>query len=118
MKSILLALALITSGAYAADDADFNPCDAVENDQQTLACSVYSRNAAEQLLTENYEALQARMTSLYGSNATQLNNITSKIKPPSRCGCTSGMPIARWWSSRPQRGQRRSTLRKTTALLP
>ena len=49
MKSILLALALITSGAYAADDADFNPCDAVENDQQTLACSVFSRNAAEQL---------------------------------------------------------------------
>ena len=80
MKSILLALALITSGAYAADDADYNPCDAVENDQQTLACSVYSKQAAEQLLTENFEALQARMKSLYGSNATQLNNITSKIK--------------------------------------
>lgn len=80
MKSILLALALITSGAYAADDADYNPCDAVENDQQTLACSVYSRNAAEQLLTENYESLQARMDALYGSNPTQLNNITSKIK--------------------------------------
>ena len=80
MKSILLALALITSGAYAADDADYNPCDAVENDQQTLACSVFSKNAAEQLLTENYEALQTRMTSLYGSNPTQLNNIISKIK--------------------------------------
>ena len=80
MKPILLALALITSGAYAADDADYNPCDAVENDQQTLACSVYSKQAAEQLLTENFEALQARMKSLYGSNATQLNNITSKIK--------------------------------------
>ena len=80
MKSILLALALITSGAYAADDADYNPCDAVENDQQTLACSVFSKNAAEQLLTENYEALQARMNSLYGSNPTQLNNIISKIK--------------------------------------
>ena len=80
MKSILLALALITSGAYAADDADYNPCDAVENDQQTLACSVYSRNAAEQLLTENYESLQARMNALYGNNPTQLNNITSKIK--------------------------------------
>ena len=80
MKPILLALALITSGAYAADDADYNPCDAVENDQQTLACSVYSKQAAEQLLTENFEALQARMQSLYGSNATQLNNITSKIK--------------------------------------
>ena len=38
MKSILLALALITSGVYAADDADYNPCDAVENDRQTLAC--------------------------------------------------------------------------------
>ena len=80
MKPILLALALITSGAYAADDADYNPCDAVENDQQTLACSVFSKNAAEQLLTENYEALQTRMTSLYGSNPTQLNNIISKIK--------------------------------------
>ena len=80
MKSILLALALITSGVYAADDADYNPCDAVENDRQTLACSVFSRNAAEQLLTDNYEALQARMTSLSGSNPTQLNNITSKIK--------------------------------------
>ena len=41
---------------------------------------MYSRNAAEQLLTENYESLQARMNALYGSNATQLNNITSKIK--------------------------------------
>ena len=80
MKSILLALALITSGAYAADDADYNPCDSIENDQQTLACSVYSRNAAEQLLTENYESLQARMDALYGNNPTQLNNITSKIK--------------------------------------
>ena len=80
MKSILLALALITSGAAAADDADHNPCDAVENDQQTLACSVFSRNTAEQLLAENFEDLQERITALYGSNATQLNNITSKIK--------------------------------------
>ena len=80
MKSILLALALISSGAYAADDADYNPCDAVENDKQTLACSEYSRSAAEQLLTENYQSLQARMTQLYGENPTQLNNITSKIK--------------------------------------
>ena len=80
MKSILLALALITSGAAVADDADHNPCDAVENDQQTLACSVFSRNTAEQLLAENVEALQARITALYGANATQLNNITSKIK--------------------------------------
>ena len=80
MKSILLALALIANGAFAADDADYNPCDAVENDQQTLACSLYSKNAAEALLTENYEDLQARMTQLYGDNATQLNNIISKIK--------------------------------------
>ena len=36
-----------------ADDADYNPCDAVENDRQTLACSVFSRNTAEQLLAEN-----------------------------------------------------------------
>ncbi|WP_300724850.1 lysozyme inhibitor LprI family protein [Pseudomonas sp.] len=80
MKSILLALALITTGVQAADDADYNPCNAVENDQQTLACSAFSRHSAEQLLTENYEALQARMTALYGANPTQLNNITSKIK--------------------------------------
>ena len=80
MKSILLALALFTGGAHAAENADYNPCDAVENDRQTLACSVFSKNAAEKMLTENYEALQERMTSLYGSNATQLNNILSKIK--------------------------------------
>ncbi|MFP3518586.1 lysozyme inhibitor LprI family protein [Pseudomonas sp. SIMBA_077] len=80
MKSILLALALISSGVFAADDPDHNPCDAVENDQQTLACSVFSRQSAEQLLAENFEALQARITSLYGSNPTLLNNITSKVK--------------------------------------
>ena len=80
MKSILLALALISSGVHAADDGDYNPCDAVENDKQTLACSEYSRSAAEQLLTENYQSLQARMTQLYGENPTQLNNIISKIK--------------------------------------
>ena len=62
MKSILLALALFTGGAHAAENADYNPCDAVENDRQTLACSVFSKNAAEQLLSENYEAMQERMT--------------------------------------------------------
>ena len=31
-------------------------------------------------MAENFEALQARINALYGANATQLNNITSKIK--------------------------------------
>jgi len=36
MKSIFLALALVSLGVHAAEDADNSPCDAVENDQLTL----------------------------------------------------------------------------------
>jgi uncharacterized protein YecT (DUF1311 family) len=80
MKSILLALALITSGAAVADDADHNPCDAVENDQQTLACSVFSRNTAEQLLAENFEGpASAHQRAVRLCDATQRHH--RKIKP-------------------------------------
>ena len=80
MKSILLAMALIATGVQAAEESDINPCDAVENEVQTLECSVYSRTTAEDLLKDNYQALTERLQSAYGKNPTQLADITAKLK--------------------------------------
>lgn len=80
MKSIFLALALIATGAQAAEEADDNPCDAVENEIQTLECSAYSRTTAEDLLSENYKSLSERMQMLYGKNPAQLTDVTAKLK--------------------------------------
>ena len=68
MKSIFLALALIATGVHAAEESDNNPCDAVENDVQTLECSTYSRTTAEDLLKDNYASLTERMQTAYGKN--------------------------------------------------
>ncbi|WP_201191758.1 lysozyme inhibitor LprI family protein [Pseudomonas fluorescens] len=80
MKSILLAMALIATGVQATEESDSNPCDAVENDVQTLECSVYSRTTAEDLLKDNDQALTERLQSAYGKNPTQLADITAKLK--------------------------------------
>ncbi|VVN13081.1 lysozyme inhibitor LprI family protein [Pseudomonas fluorescens] len=80
MKSILLALALIATGVHAAEEADDNPCDKVENDVQTLECSVFSKTSAEDLLKENLQGLNDRMQSQYGKNPSQLADITAKLK--------------------------------------
>lgn len=80
MKSIILALALIATGANAAEESENNPCDAVENDIQTLECSAYSRSTAEDLLKDNYASLNERMQTAYGKNPTQLADITAKLK--------------------------------------
>jgi uncharacterized protein YecT (DUF1311 family) len=60
--------------------ADDNPCDKVENEVQTLECSVYSRTTAEDLLSENYKSLNERMQTLYGKSPAQLTDITAKLK--------------------------------------
>jgi len=80
MKSIFLALALMATGVHAAEVADDNPCDKVENEVQTLECSVYSRTTAEDLLSENYKSLNERMQTLYGKSPAQLTDITAKLK--------------------------------------
>lgn len=80
MKSIFLALALIATGVQAAEEADDNPCDAVENEIQTLECSAYSRTTAEDLLKDNYQSLNERMQTLYGKNPAQLTDVTARIK--------------------------------------
>ncbi|MBK5353739.1 DUF1311 domain-containing protein [Pseudomonas sp. TH41] len=80
MKTIFLALALIATGVHAAEESDDNPCDKVENDVQTLECSVYSRTTAEQLLKENYQGLNERLQTAYGKNKAQLNDISEKLK--------------------------------------
>ncbi|TFH77133.1 MULTISPECIES: lysozyme inhibitor LprI family protein [Pseudomonas] len=80
MKSIFLALALIATGVHAAEESDNNPCDAVENDVQTLECSTYSRTTAEDLLKDNYKSLNERMQATYGKNPAQLADITAKLK--------------------------------------
>ena len=80
MKSIFLALALISTLAHATEDTGPNPCDEVENDVQTLACSAYGKKAAEQLLNENLQSLNERLQTRYASDKAQLNDITAKIK--------------------------------------
>ena len=80
MKSIFLALALISTVAHATEDTDHNPCNDVENDVQTLACSAYGKTAAEQLLADNLQSLNERLQTLYAGAKAQLNDITSKIK--------------------------------------
>ena len=80
MKSIFLALALIATGVHAAEEADDNPCDKVENEVQTLECSDYSKTTAEDLLKANYQSLTERMQTLYDKNPAQLTDITAKLK--------------------------------------
>ena len=80
MKSIFLALALIATGVQAAEEADTSPCDALENDQQTLECSAFNKTTAEQLLNDNVQALLDRLGTLYGNDKAQLNDITGKVK--------------------------------------
>ncbi|PWE42834.1 hypothetical protein C9I50_09235 [Pseudomonas prosekii] len=80
MKSIFLAMALIATGVHAAEESDSNPCDAVENDIQTLECSVYGRTTAEDLLKENVQSLNDRLQTTYGKNKAQLNDISEKLK--------------------------------------
>lgn len=80
MKSIFLALALIATGVHAAEEADDNPCDKVENEVQTLECSAFSRTTAEQLLKDNYQGLNERMQTAYSKNPAQLADITGKLK--------------------------------------
>ncbi|CAI8789576.1 lysozyme inhibitor LprI family protein [Pseudomonas sp. Irchel 3H3] len=80
MKSIFFALALIATGVQAAEDADNTPCDAVENDVQTLECSAYNKTTAEQLLKDNYQGLLERFRAEYANNKSQLADITSKLQ--------------------------------------
>lgn len=80
MKSLFLALALISTLAHATEDTEPNPCDEVENDVQTLACSAYGKTAAEQLLNENLQSLFERLQTRYASDKAQLNDITAKVK--------------------------------------
>lgn len=80
MKTIFLALALITGTVQAAQDSDSSPCDAVADGEQTLECSVYSKDAAEQLLNENYQALLERTKAQYGGDKAQLADINNKLK--------------------------------------
>ena len=71
---------MIATGVHAAEVSDDNPCDKVENDVQTLECSVFSKTTAEDLLSENYKNLSERMQSLYGKNPAQLADFTAKLK--------------------------------------
>lgn len=80
MKSTLLALALVTSALHAAENPDSSPCDAVENDQQTLECSIYSKNTADQLLADNFQALLERIKDQYADNPAQLKDLDSQVR--------------------------------------
>lgn len=79
MKSIFFALALIATGVQAAEEADNTPCDAVENDVQTLECATYNKTTAEQLLKENFQGLLERVQS-QASNKAQTADITAKLQ--------------------------------------
>jgi len=100
MKSIFLALALIATGVHAAEDTDSTPCDGIENDKQTLECATYNKTTAEQLLKDNYQGLLERMGSTYGSNKSQLADITARLKDAQQKWENYVTPIARWTPSR------------------
>ncbi|NBF06766.1 DUF1311 domain-containing protein [Pseudomonas sp. Fl5BN2] len=80
MKPIFLALLLLTAGVQAAEQADSSPCDAVENDVQTLECATFNKTTAEQLLSDNVQSLLERLGTLYGNDKAQLSDITAKVK--------------------------------------
>ncbi|WNW12240.1 lysozyme inhibitor LprI family protein [Pseudomonas sp. DTU_2021_1001937_2_SI_NGA_ILE_001] len=83
MKTYFLGLALMAAmagNAYAAQDTDTSPCDGVDSDNQTLECSVYSRQTAETLLKENFQNLLNRVQSQFVANKTQYNDFTNKLK--------------------------------------
>ncbi|MCJ2370135.1 lysozyme inhibitor LprI family protein [Pseudomonas sp. RGM 3321] len=83
MKTFLLTLALMATavtGVQAAQNPDVSPCDGVDDDKQTLECSVYSRTTAEELLKENFDNLLKRVQSQFVANKTQFNDFTSKLK--------------------------------------
>ena len=83
MKTVFLALALLAAGitgAHAAQNPDATPCDGVEEDQQTLECSRYSRETAEELLKENFQNLLQRVNTQFGANKSQSNAFAEKLK--------------------------------------
>lgn len=83
MKTFFLGLALtsaMASNAWAAQDPETSPCDGVDSDNQTLDCSIYSRETAEALLKENFQNLLNRVQSQFVANKTQFNDFTSKLK--------------------------------------
>ena len=83
MKTVFLALALMATGitgVHAAQNPDASPCDGVDEDKQTLECSKYSRETAEELLKENFQNLLQRVQSQFVANKSQFNDFTSKLK--------------------------------------
>lgn len=83
MNKVFLALVLLATGiagAHAAQNPDVSPCDGVDEDKQTLECSKYSRETAQQLLEENFQNLQHRVQTQFVANKTQFNDFTNKLK--------------------------------------
>ncbi|WP_426116168.1 lysozyme inhibitor LprI family protein [Pseudomonas sp. DSP3-2-2] len=83
MKTVFLTLALLATGitgAHAATNPDATPCDGVDEDKQTLECSKYSRETAEQLLNENFQNLLQRVQTQFGANKAQFDYFTGKLK--------------------------------------
>ncbi|WP_296254997.1 MULTISPECIES: lysozyme inhibitor LprI family protein [unclassified Pseudomonas] len=80
MKTIFLALALLATGAHAAANPDATPCDGVDEDKQTLDCSVYNRDTAVRLLGENFKNLEDRVNTQYGANKAEANEFVTKLK--------------------------------------
>jgi uncharacterized protein YecT (DUF1311 family) len=80
MKTIFLALALFATGAHAAANPDADPCDGVEDDKQTLTCSVSQRDTAVKLLDENFLNLLERVNTQYGANHAEANDFIAKLK--------------------------------------
>ena len=82
MKTVFLALALMASGitgVHAAQNPDVSPCDGVEEDKQTLECSKYSRETAEELLKENFQNLLQRVSTQFGANKSQSDYFAKKL---------------------------------------
>ena len=83
MKTVFLALTLLATGitgAHAAQNPDVSPCDGVDEDKQTLECSKYSRETAQELLKENFQNLLQRVKTQFGANKAQSDYLANKLE--------------------------------------
>ncbi len=78
MRTVLMALALVAYGAHAAEDGP-TPCDNVENDKQSLACSKFNRETAETEMKGALDDLEERTTNQYADHPNQLEELKAKI---------------------------------------
>jgi uncharacterized protein YecT (DUF1311 family) len=77
MRSMLLVLAVLATGAQAEDST---PCDNVETTQQSFECSAFNKTTSQHELDNAYKDLVDRISAQYANHPAQLNDYLAKIK--------------------------------------